>query len=75
MSKQDEIENNIIQFWIQHLKEVEHYINIMNATDEERLAVYEWVEEMNACETNPYKLCNEHGKPLDYISAYRMHNN
>lgn len=69
----EETEFNYAALWFCYLNELESYLNKMNATAEERLDVYEWVNEGNDFMNNGDYLYEEDGTPTDYITAARLY--
>ncbi|MDQ0362572.1 hypothetical protein [Breznakia pachnodae] len=72
MKLQDVTEFSYAALWSSYLDEVEVYLKRMNATDEERLDVYEWVNEGNDFMNNGDYIYKEDGSPADYITALRL---
>ena len=58
---------------IRRLQSVETYPLIVdNMTEDERHDLHEWVADGNSPYDNPFLLCDDSGRPMDYINACRM---
>ena len=69
--KREQLEENVIAFWLKHLNEMDSYLDRMEATQEEREDVYGWVEEGNNYMTNGDYLYGDDGELLDFVEAQR----
>ena len=54
-------------------KELREYMLIAGElTAEEKTDLRKWISDGNSCYDNPYALCDESGRPMDFISGCRM---
>jgi len=54
-------------------KELKEYVALVGAlTPEERKALCEWVADGNHAVCNPWHMCGEDGRTMDYIAAVRI---
>ena len=69
--KREQLEENVVAFWLNYLNEMDSYLDRMEATQEEKEDVYEWVEEGNDYMSNGDYLYGSDGELLDFIEAQR----
>ena len=69
---------NDTAFWelglkIRRLQAMETYpLIIDNMTEDERHDLHEWVADGNSPYDNPFLLCDDSGRPMDFINGCRM---
>ena len=51
--------------------EIQAYLKERQATAEERREVWEWVRDGNSVYENPWQICAESGRPMDFLSGMR----
>ena len=52
-------------------REAAEYMKIQDMTSQEREDILDWVKDGNSVRENPWLMTDEHGNPMDYLSAVR----
>ena len=52
-------------------RELKEYEKVTPMTEEERIALHEWVRDGNSIHENGSMVCCEGGRPVDFLDVYR----